>query len=244
MHYFCAKVHRFLSPLCLFLSPHEHLCLPAPDFPACRVDSLLALRQVEGEVDATVRKTARKAGKNHFCPYILWAQRVAIHRKDVTLQSIMSNRDEFIVPLREADRSDWIRDLVVDDAFFADSEQTEVLGGELQMQVRVHRNAGDTYSVRFRGSGRVHVPCDRCLHPVEVPVEVDETVQVGYDDNDSADVDLIVIPFSQVNFDVAWELMESILLNLPTQRVHRRSECDADMLDRFSAEEDSADDEA
>ena len=38
--------------------------------------------------------------------------------------------------------------------------------------------------------------------------------------------------------------MESILLNLPTQRVHRRSECDADMLDRFSAEEDSADDEA
>lgn len=156
----------------------------------------------------------------------------------------MSNRDEFIVPLREADRSDWVRDLVVDDAFFADREQTEVLGGELQMQVRVHRNAGDTYSVRFRGSGRVHVPCDRCLHPVEVPVEVDETVQVGYDDNDSADVDLIVIPFSQVNFDVAWELMESILLNLPTQRVHRRSECDADMLDRFSAEEDSADDEA
>lgn len=244
MHYFCAKVHRFSSPLRLFLSPHEHLRLPAPDFLACRVDSLLALRQVEGEVDATVRKTVRKAGKNHFCPYILWAQRVAIHRKDVTLQSIMSNRDEFIVPLREADRSDWVRDLVVDDAFFADSEQTEVLGGELQMQVRVHRNAGDTYSVRFRGSGRVHVPCDRCLHPVEVPVEVDETVQVGYDDNDSADVDLIVIPFSQVNFDVAWELMESILLNLPTQRVHRRSECDADMLDRFSAEEDSADDEA
>ena len=244
MHYFCAKVHRFSSALRLFLSSHEHLCRPAADFPACRVDSQLTLRQVKLEVDSTVRKTARKAGKNHFRPYILWAQRVAIHRKDVTLRSIMSNRDEFIVPLREADRSDWVRDLVVDDAFFADSEQTEVLGGELQMQVRVHRNAGDTYSVRFRGSGRVHVPCDRCLHPVEVPMEVDETVQVGYDDNDSADVDLIVIPFSQVHFDVAWELMESILLNLPTQRVHRRSECDADMLDRFSAEEDSADDEA
>ena len=244
MHYFCAKVHRFLSPLRLFLSPHEHLCLPAPDFPACRVDSLLALRQVEGEVDATVRKTAQKAGKNHFSPYILWAQRVAIHRKDVTLQSIMSNRDEFIVPLREAAQSDWVRDLSVDDAFFADSEQSEVLGGHLCVQVHVHRNAGDTYSIRFRGEGQVSVPCDRCLRPVQLPVAFDETVQVGYDDNDSADADLIVIPFSQVNFDVSWELMESLLLNLPTQRLHRRSECDADMLDRFSTEEDSADDEA
>ena len=244
MHYFCAKVHRFSSPLRLFLTPHEHLRRRAADFPACRVDSLLALRQVKVEVAATVRKTARKAGKNHFCSYILWAQRVAIHRKDVTLQSIMSNRDEFIVPLREAAQSDWVRDLSVDDAFFADSEQSEVLGGHLCVQVRVHRNAGDTYSIRFRGEGQVSVPCDRCLRPVQLPVAFDETVQVGYDDNDSADADLIVIPFSQVNFDVSWELMESLLLNLPTQRVHRRSECDADMLDRFSAEEDSADDEA
>ena len=119
-----------------------------------------------------------------------------------------------------------------------------MLGGHLCVQVRVHRNAGDTYSIRFRGEGQVSVPCDRCLRPVQLPVAFDETVQVGYDDNDSADADLIVIPFSQVNFDVSWELMESLLLNLPTQRLHRRSECDADMLDRFSTEEDSADDEA
>ena len=89
--------------------------------------------------------------KKHVLTYILCAQPVVIHRKDVTLQSIMSNRDEFIVPLREAAQSDWVRDLSVDDAFFADSEQSEVLGGHLCVQVRVHRNAGDTYSIRFRG---------------------------------------------------------------------------------------------
>ena len=58
MDYFFAKVHRFSSPLRLFLLPHEHLRRRAPDFLAGRVDSLLAVRQVEGEVDATVRKTA------------------------------------------------------------------------------------------------------------------------------------------------------------------------------------------
>lgn len=68
MHYFCAKVHRFSSPLRLFLSSHDHLRRRAADFPARRVDSLLAHRQVKLEVDSTVRKTARKAGKTTFAP--------------------------------------------------------------------------------------------------------------------------------------------------------------------------------
>lgn len=151
----------------------------------------------------------------------------------------MSHNDDFIVSLRDLSQSDIVREIEIGDSFFADQDQDEVLGGTLSVRLRAHRNAGDTFSFRFRGEGRLRLPCDRCLRPVEIPVDFDETVRVGYDDAENADSDLSLIPFSQVRYDVAWDLMESILLNLPTQRVHRRGECDADMLGRFSAEEDS-----
>ena len=58
---------------------------------------------------------------------------------------------------------------------------------------------------------------------------------------DNTDVDLIVIPFSQTHYNTAWDIYESIALNLPLQRVHPEGECNADMMSRFSAEEDSED---
>ena len=65
---------------------------------------------------------------------------------------------------------------------------------------------------------------------------------MGYDDDDNnTDADLIVIPFSQTHYDTAWDIYESIALNLPLQRVHPEGECNADMMSRFSAEEDSED---
>ena len=68
MHYFCAKVHRFSSPLRLFLSPHQHLRLPAPDFLASRVDSLLAVRQVKVESTQQCAKQREKPEKTTSAP--------------------------------------------------------------------------------------------------------------------------------------------------------------------------------
>ena len=68
-----------------------------------------------------------------------------------------------------------------------------------------------------------------------------DRVKVAYrDDNDEAiDADLTVIPYSQLNYDMAWDIYELILLNLPLRRIHSEGECNADMLSRFSIEEDS-----
>ena len=152
----------------------------------------------------------------------------------------MSSKDAYIVPLRSVQREAVARTLHLDNEYFADLDQCEILGGDVEVEMRVRFGAGDTYLFTYKGEGTVVVACDRCLDPTTLPIVFEEELRVGYDD-DNADADLIVIPFSQTHYDTAWDIFESIALNLPLQRVHPEGECNADMMSRFSAEEDSAD---
>lgn len=152
----------------------------------------------------------------------------------------MSSKDAYIVPLRSVQHEAVARTLHLDNEYFADLEQSEIIGGDVKVEMRVRFGAGDTYLFTYKGEGTVVVACDRCLDPTTIPIVFEEELRVGYDD-DNADADLIVIPFSQAHYDTAWDIFESIALNLPLQRVHPEGECNADMMSRFSAEEDSED---
>lgn len=152
----------------------------------------------------------------------------------------MSSKDAYIVPLRSVQHEAVARTLHLDNEYFADLEQSEIIGGDVKVEMRVRFGAGDTYLFTYKGEGTVVVACDRCLDPTTIPIVFEEELRVGYD-NDNADADLIVIPFSQTHYDTAWDIFESIALNLPLQRVHPEGECNADMMSRFSAEEDSED---
>ena len=153
----------------------------------------------------------------------------------------MSTNDSPIVNLRQVEREDARLLFHLDDAFFEALDQDEILGGSIEVEALVRFGAADTFTFSYTLSGRVSVPCDRCLDPVSLPIEVKDRVKVAYrDDNDEAiDADLTVIPYSQLNYDMAWDIYELILLNLPLRRIHSEGECNADMLSRFSIEEDS-----
>ena len=152
----------------------------------------------------------------------------------------MSSKDAYIVPLRSVQHEAVARTLHLDNEYFADLEQSEIIGGDVKVEMRVRFGAGDTYLFTYKGEGTVVVACDRCLDPTTIPIVFEEELRVGYDD-DNADADLIVIPFSQTHYDTAWDIFESIALNLPLQRVHPEGECNADMMSRFSAEDHSTD---
>ena len=152
----------------------------------------------------------------------------------------MSSKDAYIVPLRSVQHEAVARTLHLDNEYFADLEQSEIIGGDVKVEMRVRFGAGDTYLFTYKGEGTVVVACDRCLDPTTIPIVFEEELRVGYDD-DNADADVMVIPFSQTHYDTAWDIFESIALNLPLQRVHPEGECNADMMSRFSAEEDSED---
>ncbi|MDO5075258.1 MAG: DUF177 domain-containing protein [Bacteroidales bacterium] len=154
----------------------------------------------------------------------------------------MFDRQPYTVNLREAQHNDVVLRYVLDNDFFVDMTDGELLGGRLDVTLRVRLGSADTYAFRYAASGMVQVPCDRCLEPVEIPIAFEETLHVAHGDDSDADGDRILIPFSQLSYDTAWDICELTMLNLPLQRVHRAGECNADMLGRFSIEEDSDED--
>lgn len=155
----------------------------------------------------------------------------------------MSNKDSLIVNLRDAQRADASMHFRLDNDFFESLGQEEILGGNLEVDLVVHYGSADTFTFKYLFQGRVSVPCDRCLQPVEIPLEFQESLQVAYDTEDNDNGDLAIIPFSQLTYDTAMDMFELIMLNLPLQRVHPLGGCDADMLSRFSIEKDSEDGE-
>ena len=73
----------------------------------------------------------------------------------------MSSKDAYIVPLRSVQREAVARTLHLDNEYFADLDQCEILGGDVEVEMRVRFGAGDTYLFTYKGEGTVVVACDR-----------------------------------------------------------------------------------
>ncbi|MCF0236740.1 MAG: DUF177 domain-containing protein, partial [Bacteroidaceae bacterium] len=157
----------------------------------------------------------------------------------------MPSNDNFTVNLRQIERETAHLDLTLDRDFFQRFDHHDIIDGQAKAKVAVRFGSADTFTFSYQVEGVVEVSCDRCLDPVRIPFEVDEQVKVAYDDEDKAasDGELILVPYSQLNYDFAWDLLELILLELPLQRVHPDGECNPEMLSRFSIEQDSDEDE-
>ena len=133
----------------------------------------------------------------------------------------MRTNESFIVDLRDVVRAPQSYDFGLDNNFFAQLEQEVIQDGDVAVHVDVKYSAGDAFVFQIKGQGTATVACDRCLAPVRIPVEFDEEMVLAYGED---------LPFSQTQYDLAWNLYEFTLLALPTQRVHDEGECDEEMV--------------
>lgn len=118
---------------------------------------------------------------------------------------------------------------LLDTAFFRAMEQPDVVSADVKVHLSVeHKN--NLYYCRFQAKGLLYIPCDRCLEPMEHPVDIDEelTVKYGADYDDSTD-GILVIPESDTYLDLAPLLCDMLLLTIPMRHVHAEGNCDPAM---------------
>ena len=136
-------------------------------------------------------------------------------------------------------------EMAVDSGFFAGRGNTEVTGADVTVYVDINVRHG-VYEIGITCQGWIEIPCDRCLDPMRHEVDEDYDFTVAYgEDYDESD-DKVIIPESEVEFDLAPYVADTILLSIPLRHVHAEGECNADMVEKMkehSAEGDDPEDE-
>lgn len=140
----------------------------------------------------------------------------------------MDKLDIYKIDLKGMSAEVETRQFSVDDTFFEAVQGPEIQHGRLDVEMHVKHTSG-VYVITFQFSGIVEVMCDRCLEPMELPVDAEAQMRVKMGDEYADDGELITIPADDGTIDVAWNLYEFIALEIPLKHVHPDGECNGEM---------------
>ena len=117
----------------------------------------------------------------------------------------------------------------VDTTFFKNMENTDVVSADVTVLLTIdHKH--DAYQLTLKCEGQLQVPCDRCLDPVDIPVDTEFKITVKYGPafSDEAD-DVLVIPYEDTALNVAYMIYDTLMLTIPLRHVHAPGKCNKAM---------------
>lgn len=117
----------------------------------------------------------------------------------------------------------------LDKRFFENMENADIHDADLDVVLIVAHKA-DIYQFDFHISGTITLICDRCLDDLIMPVDTTYSIAVKYGDdyNDDSD-DLLIIPASDTNLNVAYMIHDTVALTIPIKHVHPLGKCNRQM---------------
>jgi len=126
----------------------------------------------------------------------------------------MSDKTAHIVLLDQLEIGEHLFDFQLDREYFTTIENTELLGGAVDVKVRLILREDD-FAVDMDIVGQVQVTCDRCLDAMNVDVDI-------YEEEMELEEDV-------KQLDLAWLAYELIIVNLPLVHSHQDGGCNPDM---------------
>ena len=126
----------------------------------------------------------------------------------------MSDKTAHIVLLDQLEIGEHLFDFQLDREYFTTIENMELLGGAVDVKVRLILREDD-FAVDMDIVGQVQVTCDRCLDAMNVDVDI-------YEEEMELEEDV-------KQLDLAWLAYELIIVNLPLVHSHQDGGCNPDM---------------
>jgi len=154
--------------------------------------------------------------------------------------------DIYKIPLKTLQVGNHNFDYILDTEYFKNIDGQDVQKGRVTAKVLVN-NTGTNYEVNFELDGIVQVPCDRCLDDMDLQISTKSRliVKFGMEYAEEGD-DIIIIPESEGEINIAWFLYEFIALSIPIKHIHAPGKCNRMMsskLKKHSAKSNDDDDD-
>ena len=119
-----------------------------------------------------------------------------------------------IVALDSLELGAHVFDFQLDDAYFSEIENSELLGGEVKVEAHLNLREYD-FDLDIAVKGLVQVTCDRCLDDMDVAIDAEEN-EWEWDDEPKL-------------IDLSWLAYELIIVNLPLVHSHQDGGCNPEM---------------
>lgn len=141
----------------------------------------------------------------------------------------MGKFTEYAIPLKSLQKGEHVFTFHLGKRFFDDMESADIRDANVEAVVTVNY-ANDAYAINFDVKGEVTVQCDRCLEEMQWPVEATYHITVQYGDAYRDDSDeLLEIPSSVNDLNVAYMLYDTVSLAVPMKHVHPMGKCNRQM---------------
>ena len=119
-----------------------------------------------------------------------------------------------IVALDSLELGAHVFDFQLDNAYFGEIENSELLSGEVKVSAQLNLRQYD-FDLTMEVKGLVQVTCDRCLDAMDVAIDAQET-EWEWDEQPKL-------------IDLSWLAYELIIVNLPLVHSHQEGGCNPEM---------------
>ena len=138
---------------------------------------------------------------------------------------------EFLISFSGLKEGKHTFSLKAKDAFFDCFDYSEIKHGSVDVEISLHKHS-TFLELEILTIGEIEVMCDRCTDNFSQKVRGERSVVVKFGEEflDDGD-DLIVLPPSENDLDLSGLIYESIVLSVPSRRVHPEEECNTDTLE-------------
>ena len=126
----------------------------------------------------------------------------------------MTDKKSHIVALDSLELGVHLFDFQLDNIYFSQIENSELLGGEANVTARLNLRQYD-FDLEIAVRGVVQVTCDRCLDSMDVTINAEEN-EWDWDETPK-------------RIDLSWLAYELIIVNLPLVHSHQDGGCNPEM---------------
>ncbi len=126
--------------------------------------------------------------------------------------------------------------------FFSSFENEEILNADLQVRILVEKS-GRYVGVDCDIEGDVTVECDRCLEPLEMPIDAQVRLSVKFGEEEVSEIgsenerEVIFVKEDDAELDMSQIIYDYACLALPMQRVHEEGECNPETMKYYGVGE-------
>ncbi len=128
----------------------------------------------------------------------------------------------------------------IEQKFIEDFKIEGILNADLDLTV-IFTKRELLHNLEFSIEGTLSVECDRCLEPLNIYIDTEDSVVIKSSENterfENTD-EVIVIHPQDIEIDFTQFVYETLRLALPLQNIHLDGECNEDMLQYISEEEE------